>query len=100
MAHHHGQWLALLMFSSPALKCAASGPVETTTSSSAGNTLRLLILPGAHGILDSRVLSRTGRGTGVRTLRPEALSNSRPFGCGWVRNILVSGDRRVVTKPG
>ena len=68
VAHHDDRWLALVMFSSPALKCGARdrwigwdygvqfGRLHLITNNS-----RFLILPGAPKNLGSRVLSLTAR---------------------------------------
>ena len=64
VAHHRGRWLALLVFSAPALKCGARdrwigwdrglqfGRLHLVT-----NNARFLILPGGERNLGSRVLS-------------------------------------------
>ena len=64
VAHHRGQWLALVVFSAPALKCGARdrwigwdygvqfGRLHLVTNNS-----RFLILPGGPRNLGSRVLS-------------------------------------------
>ena len=64
VAHHRGQWLALLVFSAPALKCGArdrwigwSFGVQFDRLHLLTNNSRFLILPGAPRNLGSRVLS-------------------------------------------
>ena len=64
VAHHRGRWLALAVFSAPALKCGARdrwigwdrgvqfGRLHLVTNNS-----RFLILPGGERNLGSRVLS-------------------------------------------
>ena len=68
VAHHRGRWLALLVFSAPALKCGARdrwigwdrgvqfGRLHLVTNNS-----RFLILPGGPRNLGSRVLSLCAR---------------------------------------
>ena len=68
VAHHRGRWLALLVFSAPALKCGARdrwigweygvqfGRLHLVTNNS-----RFLILPGGPANLGSRVLSLCAR---------------------------------------
>ena len=68
VAHHRGRWLALLVFSAPALKCGARdrwigweygvqfGRLHLVTNNS-----RFLILPGGPPNLGSRVLSLCAR---------------------------------------
>ena len=68
VAHHRGRWLALLVFSAPALKCGARdrwigwdrgvqfGRLHLVTNNS-----RFLILPGGARNLGSRVLSLCAR---------------------------------------
>ena len=64
VAHHHGRWLALLVFSAPALKCRArdrwigwdyGGRFDRLHLVT--NNVRFLILPGGPRNLGSRVLS-------------------------------------------
>ena len=64
VAHHRGQWLALVVFSAPALKCAArdrwigwSFGVQFDRLHLLTNNSRFLLLPGAPRNLGSRVLS-------------------------------------------
>ena len=64
VAHHRGQWLALVVFSAPALKCAArdrwigrSFAVQFDRLHLLTNHSRFLLLPGAPRNLGSRVLS-------------------------------------------
>ena len=64
VAHHRGQWLALAVFSAPALKCGArdrwigwSFGVQFDRLHLVTNNSRFLILPGAPRNLGSRVLS-------------------------------------------
>ena len=64
IAHHRGQWLALVVFSAPALKCAArdrwigwSFGVQFDRLHLLTNNSRFLLLPGAPRNLGSRVLS-------------------------------------------
>ena len=64
VAHHRGQWLALVVFSAPALKCAArdrwigwSFAVQFDRLHLLTNNSRFLLLPGAPRNLGSRVLS-------------------------------------------
>ena len=64
VAHHRGQWLALVVFSAPALKCAArdrwsgwSFTVQLDRLHLLTNNSRFLLLPGAPRNLGSRVLS-------------------------------------------
>ena len=68
VAHHRGRWLALVVFSAPALKCGARdrwigwdygvqfGRLHLVTNNS-----RFLILPGGPANLGSRVLSLCAR---------------------------------------
>ena len=68
IAHHRGRWLALAVFSAPALKCGARdrwigwdygvqfGRLHLVT-----NNARFLILPGGERNLGSRVLSLCAR---------------------------------------
>ena len=68
VAHHRGRWLALAVFSAPALKCGARdrwigwdygvqfGRLHLVTNNS-----RFLILPGGERNLGSRVLSLCAR---------------------------------------
>ena len=64
VAHHRGRWLALVVFSAPALKCAArdrwigwSFAVQFDRLHLLTNNSRFLLLPGAPRNLGSRVLS-------------------------------------------
>ena len=64
VAHHRGQWLALVVFSAPALKCAARDRwigwdygVQFDRVHLLTNNSRFLLLPGAARNLGSRVLS-------------------------------------------
>ena len=64
VAHHRGQWLALVVFSAPALKCAARDrwigwdyAVQFDRLHLLTNNSRFLLLPGAARNLGSRVLS-------------------------------------------
>ena len=64
VAHHRGRWLALAVFSAPALKCAARDRwigwdyrVQFDRLHLVTNNSRFLILPGAPQNLGSRVLS-------------------------------------------
>ena len=64
VAHHRGQWLALMVFSAPALKCAARDRwigwdygVQFDRLHLLSNNSRFLLLPGAARNLGSRVLS-------------------------------------------
>ena len=64
VAHHRGQWLALAVFSAPALKCGARDRwigwdygVQFDRLHLITNNTRFLILPGAPRNLGSRVLS-------------------------------------------
>ena len=64
VAHHRGQWLALVVFSAPALKCAARDRwigwdygVQFDRLHLLSNNSRFLLLPGAARNLGSRVLS-------------------------------------------
>ena len=64
VAHHRGRWLALVVFSAPALKCAArdrwsgwSFAVQLDRLHLLTNHSRFLLLPGAPRNLGSRVLS-------------------------------------------
>ena len=64
VAHHRGQWLALVVFSAPALKCGArdrwigwSFGVQFDRLHLVTNNSRFLILPGAPRNLGSRVLA-------------------------------------------
>ena len=64
VAHHRGQWLALVVFSAPALKCAArdrwigwSFAVQFDRLHLLTNNSRFLLLPGAPRNLGSRVLA-------------------------------------------
>ena len=61
VAHHRGQWLALVVFSAPALKCAAMDRLELRRPVRPlhllTNNSRFLLLPGAPRNLGSRVLS-------------------------------------------
>ena len=64
VAHHRGQWLALVVFSAPALKCAARDrwigwdyAVQFDRLHLLSNNSRFLLLPGAARNLGSRVLS-------------------------------------------
>ncbi len=98
VAHHRGRWLALLVFSAPALKCGARdrwtgwdrggpfGRLDRVTT----NAL-FLILPGGERNLGSRVLSavhapsgqrlacllRSRRAPGGALRRPRALPGHR-----------------------
>ena len=63
VAHHRGQWLALVVFSAPVLKCAArdrwigwSFGVQFDRLHLLTNNSRFLLLPGAPRNLGSRVL--------------------------------------------
>ena len=64
VAHHRGLWLALLVFSAPALKCRARDRwigwdfgVQFNRLHLVTNNSRFLILPGGPRNLGSRVLS-------------------------------------------
>ena len=64
VAHHHGRWLALLVFSAPALKCRARDRwigwdygVQFDRLHLVTNNARFLILPGGPRNLGSRVHS-------------------------------------------
>ena len=64
VAHHRGPWLALLVFSAPALKCGARDRwigwefgVQLDRLHLVTNNFRFLILPGGPRNLGSRVLS-------------------------------------------
>ena len=64
VAHHRGRWLALLVFSAPALKCGARDRwvgwdrgVQFARLHLVTNNSRFLILPGGERNLGSRVLS-------------------------------------------
>ena len=64
VAHHRGHWLALVVFSAPALKCGARDRwigwdygVQFARLHLVTNNSRFLILPGAPRNLGSRVLS-------------------------------------------
>ena len=64
VAHHRGRWLALAVFSAPALKCAARDRwigwdygVQFARLHLVTNNSRFLILPGGPRNLGSRVLS-------------------------------------------
>ena len=64
VAHHHGRWLALVVFSAPALKCGARDRwigwdfgVQFDRLHLLTNNSRFLILPGGSRNLGSRVLS-------------------------------------------
>ena len=82
VAHYRGQWLALAVFSAPALKCGArdrwigwSFGVQFDRLHLVTNNSRFLILPGAPRNLGSRVLALCMRRLGPRlacALRPSA----------------------------
>ena len=64
VAHHQGRWLALAVFSAPALKCGARDRwigwgygVQFARLHLVTNNSRFLILPGGPRNLGSRVLS-------------------------------------------
>ncbi len=64
VAHHHGRWLALVVFSAPALKCGARDRwigwdcgVQFSRLPLVTNNARFLLLPGGPPNLGSRVLS-------------------------------------------
>jgi len=64
VAHHRGRWLALVVFSAPALKCGARDRwigwdygVQFARLHLVTNNSRFLLLPGAPRNLGSRVLS-------------------------------------------
>ena len=68
VAHHRGQWLALAVFSAPALKCAARDRwigwgygVQFARLHLVTNNSRFLLLPGGPRNLGSRVLSLCAR---------------------------------------
>lgn len=68
VAHHQGQWLALAVFSAPALKCGARDRwigwdygVQFARLHLLTNNSRFLILPGGPRNLGSRVLSLCAR---------------------------------------
>ena len=68
VAHHRGRWLALLVFSAPALKCGARDRwigwdfgVQFNRLHLVTNNSRFLILPGGPRNLGSRVLSLSKR---------------------------------------
>lgn len=114
--HHHGEWLALLMFSSPALKCAARdqgigwdygvqfGGLHLVT-----NALGILIPPGAPGNLGSRIC-RWRRGDPVTDCPrqwPQAEALSSPAfivagGCAtsWLEVTEASSPRRLEVSHG
>ena len=83
VAHHRGRWLALAVFSAPALKCGARdrwigwdygvqfGRLHLVTNNS-----RFLILPGSPRNLGSRVAAATARwpSTASAAARPPTAS--------------------------
>ena len=88
VAHHRGLWLALLVFSAPALKCRARDRwigwdfgVQFNRLNLVTNNSRFLILPGGPRNLGSRVLSlckrRLARDWPARFGHPPARDASR-----------------------